>query len=133
MKNTAKYITSFVVSGLLIVNSFMIYNLMRQNSQMKEQLIRIDMEVRQTSATTRSIQNNSRNNQSSQVIMKTAKDVMTPTELAEYLGIKMDKVYDLVDNKDAKIPYIIIDGEYKFSKAAIDEWLKTSRQVTTDK
>lgn len=132
MKDTTKNFLGFVMAGLTIINSVMLYSVMRQNSQLKQQYNQIYMEVRKTSATTKSIQNN-RNNQSSQVINKTAKDVMTPLELAEYLGIKMDKVYDLVDNKDAKIPYINIDGEYKFSKTAIDEWLKTSRQVTTDK
>ncbi|MDF2521144.1 MAG: hypothetical protein K0R84_1772, partial [Clostridia bacterium] len=115
MRNTLKHTVGFVVAALIVVNSVMLYSVTRQNNQLKQQLSRIDMEVRQTSATVSSLQNNSRNNQSNQVIMKTAKDVMTPMELAEYLGIKMDKVYDLVDNKDAKIPYINIDGEYKFS------------------
>lgn len=59
------------------------------------------------------------------------KEVFTPMELAEYLNIEMDSIYDIIDAQDLGIPYICINGEYRFSKEAIDQWLKTNRIIQT--
>ncbi len=55
------------------------------------------------------------------------KEVFTPTELAEYLNIKLDQVYDMIDAPDTELPYVCIDGEYRFGKDAIDEWMAGKR------
>jgi len=54
------------------------------------------------------------------------KDVFTPSELAQYLGVNMSKIYDLIDAKGIGLPYVCIDGEYRFGREAIDEWLKSN-------
>ena len=59
---------------------------------------------------------------------KAAKEVMSPLELAEYLNIDMMLVYDMTE-KDLTMPYIEIDGEYRFNKAAIDKWMETRRTI----
>jgi excisionase family DNA binding protein len=59
------------------------------------------------------------------------KEVLTPSELANYLRIDMGKVYDMIDHPDAKLPYVNINGEYRFSKNAIDEWLKSNSNINT--
>ncbi len=55
-------------------------------------------------------------------------DVMAPTELAKYLDIKLAQVYNIIDDKESEIPYVLIEGAYRFNKDAIDKWL-TSRKV----
>lgn len=59
------------------------------------------------------------------------KEVFTPSELAVYLGVEMSKVYDLIDASGVGLPYVCIDGEYRFGKEAIDEWLKTNINLQT--
>lgn len=52
------------------------------------------------------------------------KDIMAPTELAEYLDIDIKEIYKLIiDNPDSEFPYIKINGEVRFSKKAIDEYI----------
>lgn len=58
------------------------------------------------------------------------KDVFTPTELADYLNIHIDIVYDMIENPEAKLPFVCIDGEYRFSRSAIDEWLKSNIDIS---
>ena len=55
------------------------------------------------------------------------KEVFTPSELAKYLNIKMSQVYDMIDAPDIGLPYIYVDGEYRFGKEAIDDWLKRNK------
>lgn len=50
------------------------------------------------------------------------KDVISPSELAEYLDIPIAKVYGFAD----KIPHIRIENEYRFNKKAVEEWMITS-------
>jgi excisionase family DNA binding protein len=56
-------------------------------------------------------------------------EVMAPTELAQYLDIELDQVYDIIDNKESGIPYVCIDGAYRFSKDAINEWLASQKSI----
>jgi excisionase family DNA binding protein len=60
-----------------------------------------------------------------------AKDVMSPLELAKYMGIEMNQVYDMVE-KDSTIPFIQINGEYRFNKAAIEKWMETRKIIETE-
>ncbi len=55
------------------------------------------------------------------------KEVFTPTELAEYLNIELDQVFDMIDAPGIGLPYKTVGGEYRFGKAAIDEWLKGNK------
>ena len=55
---------------------------------------------------------------------ETQSDIMTPTELSNYLKISIDKVYkSIIENPTSKFPRMKIDGEVRFSKNAIDEYM----------
>lgn len=56
-------------------------------------------------------------------------DVMAPTELAKYLDIELSQVYDIIDDKESEIPYVFIEGAYRFSKDAIDKWLASRKTI----
>jgi len=56
-------------------------------------------------------------------------DVMSPTELAQYLDIELDQVYHIINNKGSGIPYICIDDAYRFGKDAINEWLTSEKSI----
>lgn len=124
MKNAVKYLGLLIVVLVLIVNSFMIKKLVEQNYRIESALMNIVGRVNDISANDNSIQ-------TYQLQKPEPKEVMTPSELAKYLGINMDKVYTMVQNKDTKIPYINIDGEYRFNRTAIEEWMKTSVEINT--
>jgi excisionase family DNA binding protein len=49
------------------------------------------------------------------------KEVMTPREAAEYLNIHVRTIYRLA--KNGMIPVCKVGGHWRFSKAALDEWL----------
>lgn len=55
-----------------------------------------------------------------------AKEVMSPLELADYLKIPMDTVYDMT-TADPTMPYVVVNGEYRFNKAAINKWMEKQR------
>jgi excisionase family DNA binding protein len=78
-----------------------------------------------------SIENISNNSDNLQNIQsKKVKEIMTPTDLAEYMDIEMVKVYEIV-SRDNSMPYIQIDGEYRFNKAAIDKWMEKRMTIET--
>jgi len=51
-------------------------------------------------------------------------EIMTVSELARYLRISTDKVYEMIDH----IPKIQIGYEYRFIKESIDNWIRTLEQ-----
>jgi excisionase family DNA binding protein len=61
---------------------------------------------------------------------KEAKEVMSPSELAKYMNIDMDVVYDMT-NTDSTMPYVEVNGEYRFNKAAIEKWMETRNIIKT--
>lgn len=65
-----------------------------------------------------------------QNLPKEAKEVMSPSELAKYMNIEMVVVYDMA-NKDSTMPYIEVNGEYRFNKAAIEKWMETRNVIKT--
>jgi excisionase family DNA binding protein len=71
-----------------------------------------------------------RNNSQQATPEKSSKGVMTPLELAKYMGIEMDVVYDIATS-DPTMPYIQINGEFRFNKEAIDKWMETRRTIET--
>ncbi|MEW9096617.1 MAG: hypothetical protein AB2417_16170 [Clostridiaceae bacterium] len=64
---------------------------------------------------------------------KIGKDVMSSYELAEYLNIPVEKVWKIIEDKESKIPYVVIDLDYRFSKDAIDKWLVSVKHIDTYK
>ena len=61
---------------------------------------------------------------------QTEKDIMAPTELAEYLKIDIEKVYKLIiDNPNSKFPQLKIDGDVRFSKNAIDDYISKGNKI----
>ena len=54
---------------------------------------------------------------------KIADELMTPQEVARYLRVSKNKVYNLVKQK--AMPAYAIGGHLRFSKEQIDNWLCT--------
>ena len=116
-----KKLNTFIVvlcAVLIIANAILIFTLNDKLDQIQAQL-----------AGVRSGMNNLNNGQGSAEIKE--KDVFTPSELARYLGIEMSKIYDMIDKAGTDLPYVNIDGEYRFGKEAIDDWLKTNKNIFT--
>lgn len=65
-----------------------------------------------------------------QNLPKEAKEVMSPSELAKYMNIEMAIIYDMT-SADLTMPYIEVNGEYRFNKAAIDKWMETRNIINT--
>lgn len=78
------------------------------------------------------IQNTSSNSNyyQQQNLAQEVKEVMSPLDLAKYLDIEMSQVYDMATS-DSTMPYIEINSEYRFSKAAIDKWMETRKIIET--
>ena len=49
------------------------------------------------------------------------KEIMTPKEAAEYLGLHLITIYRLV--KKGKLPGFKIGGQWRFKKDLLDEWI----------
>lgn len=57
-------------------------------------------------------------------------DIMTPSELATYMKIDVQQIYkSIIDNPNSKFPRIRINGEVRFSKIAIDEYMLKQSNV----
>ena len=103
---------------IVILNITLLYTLNTGFDRVNNKLNQLEMQI----AGVRSNTNNQNSNQRDVRVKE--KEVFTPTELAEYLNIKLDQVYDMIDFPGVGLPYICVDGEYRFGKEAIDEWLK---------
>jgi excisionase family DNA binding protein len=113
-----------VIFGIILVAANIVL-LNTQNSKLDKMSSKLDqMEMQLAVARSNT---NSQNNIESNALMQ--KEVFTPSELAQYLGVEMSKIYDMIDVEGVGIPYVCIDGEYRFGKKAIDEWLKTSKDI----
>jgi len=47
--------------------------------------------------------------------------LMTLGELVEHLNVDPDGIYELLRN--ANLPFVSVDGEIRFDKREIDEWI----------
>jgi hypothetical protein len=56
---------------------------------------------------------------------QTDKDLMTLSEAGNYLGTSANNLYYSIENKSITVPYTKIEGNYMFSKKAIDKWIET--------
>ncbi len=53
---------------------------------------------------------------------KAVEDLMTPQEVARYLKVSKNKIYNLVKQDD--MPAYVIGGNLRFSKDQINNWLR---------
>jgi excisionase family DNA binding protein len=111
-----------IVLIILLVNVFMLRNLQVKYNDLSTQYFLLRSSVE-------NISNNS-NYYKQSIQAKQVKEIMTPLDLAEYMDIEMVKVYEMV-SRDNTMPYIQIDGEYRFNKAAIDKWMETRMTIET--
>jgi excisionase family DNA binding protein len=112
-----------ILSIILITsNTFLLYSLNTRFGTMNSRLDQLEMQL----AGFRSSANSQ--NRIQQKNDTKEKEVFTPTELAEYMNISLDQVYDLIDAPGVGLPYINVGGEYRFGKEAIDDWLKGHKQ-----
>lgn len=51
-------------------------------------------------------------------------DILTPAELAAYLKLPAESIYDLLD----EIPHLIIAGQIRFRKTSIEKWLDSNEK-----
>lgn len=117
MKRTRIFWTVLGVA-IVILNIALLCMLNTGFDRVNNKLDQLEMQI----TGVRSSTNNQNDNQGDVGVKE--KEVFTPTELAEYLNIKLDQVYDMIDFPGVGLPYICVDGEYRFGKEAIDEWLK---------
>ncbi|HYE11611.1 MAG TPA: helix-turn-helix domain-containing protein [Patescibacteria group bacterium] len=111
-----------IVLIILLVNVFMLRNLQVKFNDLSTQYFMLRSSVE-------NISNNSNYYQQG-MPANAVKEVMSPLDLANYLDIDMVKVYEIV-TRDNTMPYIQIDGEYRFSKTAIDKWMETRMSIQT--
>ena len=52
------------------------------------------------------------------------KEIMTPQEAAEYLGLNVRTIYHLANN--GKLPGRKVGRSWRFSKDALDKWLSVT-------
>lgn len=121
MKFIIKNFLSLILLTLLLINVFMVRDLKVKHNELSSQNSMLRLSVVDL---TKRI--NSNNQQSVQV--EKVDEVMTPTELAKYLKIEMSMVYELATS-DKTMPYIIVNSEYRFNKAAIDKWMETQKSI----
>jgi excisionase family DNA binding protein len=124
MKRINIFLVVFVVV-FITFNAFLLNMLNIRVGRMDSKLNQLEVQIGRA----RNSVNYLNNEQSSPVLKE--KEVFTPTELALYLEISMGKIYDMIDAPGADLPYVCIDGEYRFGKEAIDEWLKTNKNINT--
>jgi len=127
MGNKKSFITLLLVLSIVIVISNVVT---AQYIRYKvENKVRAEVESFKSQIVHILNQNQYRNNYNGSTQEEKWNDVMAPTELAEYLDIELDQVYDIIDNRESGMPYVYIDGAYRFSKDAIDEWLASRKNV----
>jgi len=125
--NKKSFITLFLVLSIVIVISNVVT---AQYIRYKvENKVRVEVDSLKSQIIHVLNQNQYRNNYNGSTQEEKWNDVMAPTELAQYLDIKLDQVYDIIDNRESGIPYVYIDGAYRFSKDAIDEWLASRKNI----
>ena len=127
MGNKKSFITLLLVLSIVIVISNVVT---AQYIRYKvENKVRAEVESFKSQIVHILNQNQYRNNCNGSAQEKKWNDVMAPTELAQYLDIELGQVYDIIDNRESDIPYVYIDGAYRFSKDAIDEWLASRKNI----
>ena len=122
MKFLKQNFLTLIVLIILLVSIYKLNNLQVKYSELNSQYFMLQS----------SIQNLPNNSGfiPPQSPLKETKEVMSPLDLAEYLDVEMMVVYDMAA-KDPTMPYIEVNGEYRFSKAAIEKWMENRRIIET--
>lgn len=66
-------------------------------------------------------------NQNESTIFPNNNALMTADEIAEYLRVKRETIYAWVSDK--KIPHLKPNGELRFRRSEIDDWMKTNAET----
>ncbi|MDV4149558.1 helix-turn-helix domain-containing protein [Clostridium sp. AL.422] len=54
------------------------------------------------------------------------KGVFSSEECSEYLGISEERLMQIMNNQESKIPYVKVGENFIFSKNALDKWIEES-------
>lgn len=122
MKFLKQNILILIVLILLLVSMKKLNNLQVKYSELNDRILMLQSIIQNTS--------NNSNYYEQQNQAQEVKEVMSPLDLAKYLDIEMSQVYDMATS-DSTMPYIEINSEYRFSKAAIDKWMETRKIIET--
>lgn len=120
MSKYSKVIFGVLILTFLFLNTLSLRNISKQANKMEKLQNEIALLRNQVSnirfQATAPIEN--RSNQDT-------KEILGVADLAKYLKIDITEMYKIIEDKDSKIPYIMVQGDYRFSKPAIDEWMKS--------
>lgn len=121
---------NLILSGIVIL--LLIFNMIQMN-RISKHVREIDSINNQINYLRNEVSNLRFQTQNQPQVQVTGRDndkkIMSAGELAGYLDIDISILFKIIENKDSKIPYLKVNDEYKFSKAAIDEWLKSGVTV----
>ncbi|MCY6958520.1 helix-turn-helix domain-containing protein [Clostridium brassicae] len=119
MNKTVKYIFCIGLIVSITLNIFTINLLKKQSFKIATINDELNMIVNSTNTIKNNISNTSKAGKSEKL-----NDIMTPSELAEYLNIDIQQVYkSIIENPSSKFPSMNINGELRFSKKAINEYV----------
>lgn len=57
---------------------------------------------------------------------KDDKKVLNAYDTSEYLGISQERLMQIMNSEESKIPYIKVGGDFILSKNALDKWVEES-------
>jgi hypothetical protein len=122
MNKTMKVILGVMIAVLLSLNLAVIKSLNEVSVKLNE----IDI-IKQRLASISNdmgLMRNNVSNSSAKSKEVTQNDIMTPSELAEYLKVDISEVYKtIIENPSSDFPKVTLDWQTRFSKKAIDEYM----------
>lgn len=124
MNKNLKYALGVLFTVLIISNVSTVYLLNSQYEKLNSLEHKIDLIMSNTNTLNNKISNEML------ALKEQQKDIMTPTELANYLKVDIKLIYSsIIDNPDSKFPCIKTNGEIRFSKKAIDEYMLSGNKA----
>jgi uncharacterized protein YxeA len=122
MNKTMKVILGVMIAVLLSLNLAVIKSLNEVSVKLKE--INIIEQRLASISNDMGLMRNNVSNSSGKSKEVTQNDIMTPTELAEYLKVDISEVYKtIIENPSSDFPKVTLDWQTRFSKKAIDEYM----------
>mgnify|MGYP000199733798 CR=1 FL=1 len=126
MKFLKQNFLTLIVLIVLLVSVNKINSLQVKYNELNSQYFMLQSSIQNLSSLTSHYNSNQPQSQ-----IKEVKEIMSPLDLAKYLDIEMMVVYEMAE-KDSTMPYIEINGEYRFNKEAIDKWMETRNIIKTE-
>ncbi|WML34216.1 helix-turn-helix domain-containing protein [Clostridium sp. OS1-26] len=124
MSKYLKYGLGVLLAVLLALNLITVYFLYTQYSRFNEIEHKTDLIMSNTNTISNKISNDML------ALKEQQKDIMTPTELANYLKVDIKLIYkSIIDNPDSKFPCIKMNDEIRFSKKAVDEYMLSGNKT----